>query len=195
MSVFSGKCDLYDGLIMIGEMTNESDFSKLKIRKYTENSYLNEQTFQFENLEDINVTCIKDLVPYYPFIESISCYNDGFRNIILSSRNFVDIEEESHLLYRIKNIKRYLLKCKRNNINPTYEDFCKKFWYASDENLYKIYNRVSEHPYKKNKLEYIKDIHIDLYNHYRKLLFDEMINNGYTEEQSQKWIYEGIKTW
>mgnify|MGYP003298753590 CR=1 FL=1 len=107
MSIFSGKCDLYDGLVMIGKMTDESDFSKLELRKYTELSKLNLETFTFENLEQINVTCIKDLIPYYPFLECISCFSDGYKRIIISERSFIDSEEEEWLLTKVKYIIRY----------------------------------------------------------------------------------------
>lgn len=68
MSKFSGRCDLYDSLIMIGEV---SDFSNVHI-------------FINDNPIELRIDSQKDLIPYYACIASMSVYNNGKYHIRIS---------------------------------------------------------------------------------------------------------------
>lgn len=196
MSLFSGKCDLYDSLIMIRKENDDTDWTKYEIEKYTKDSHLNTETFKFEGLEKITVTCVKDLVPYFPFIECIGISSADHSHIILSEKSFIDSEEEEFMFTKVNSIKRYVNHCKRNGETPEFNDFCKKHWWNdSDTNLETIFERIVEHPYKKDRRWYIKDLHDSMHNYYRKMLYEEMIKYGYSEDESYKWVYEGVKTW
>jgi hypothetical protein len=61
MSKFSGRCDLYDTLIMIGDV---KDFSKVHI-------------FINDNPIELRIDSQKDLIPYYACIPSVSVYSNG----------------------------------------------------------------------------------------------------------------------
>ena len=53
MSLYSGKCDVYDSLVMIREVT---DFSKIKIYRHV------------GEIVPLRIDSQKDLVPFYPFL-------------------------------------------------------------------------------------------------------------------------------
>lgn len=77
MSLFSGKCDLYDGISILG------GFQKFKER------------YPVIHIgEDIVIKYEKpaDLIRYYPHIIAVSC-GDYVR---ISSKSWVDIEEERY---------------------------------------------------------------------------------------------------
>jgi hypothetical protein len=78
MSVFSGRCDLYDTLIIIGEV---EDFSKVHI-------------FINDNPIELRIDSQKDLIPYYACISSISAYDNGEYFIRISGEPCF-LEEES----------------------------------------------------------------------------------------------------
>lgn len=46
---------------------------------------------------DIHFDTILDLIPYYPYIVSMSCSNDGKQIVYISNQSFVDGELEEHL--------------------------------------------------------------------------------------------------
>ena len=55
-----------------------------------------------------------------------------------------------------------------------------------------MYNEIKVHPYAK----YIKGkFHSNWMQHYRDLLVEEMRKYNYTEEQINKWVWEGERTW
>ena len=46
---------------------------------------------------DIHFDTLLDLIPYYPYIVSMSCSNDGKQTVYISSQSFVDEEVDDHL--------------------------------------------------------------------------------------------------
>lgn len=81
MSKFSGRCDLYDSLIMIGEV---SDFSNVHI-------------FINDNPIELRIDSQKDLIPYYACIASVSVYSDGEYFIRISGKPcFLAKEHDFH---------------------------------------------------------------------------------------------------
>ena len=83
ISKFSGKCDVYDSLVMIREV---KDFSKVIIYA-ADNEVI-----------PLRINSKKDLIPYYPYLTSIMCGDSEGNTIIhLSKKSFVDAEEEGIL--------------------------------------------------------------------------------------------------
>ena len=80
MSKYSGKCDIYDSLIMIREMNKDSDWSKVKIKQYT--NELDENGYH--KVKELKINSLKDVVPYFPFIEVSAYYdNTGIFGIVI----------------------------------------------------------------------------------------------------------------
>ena len=46
---------------------------------------------------DIHFDTLLDLIPYYPYLVSMACSNDGKQTIYISSQSFVDEEVDDHL--------------------------------------------------------------------------------------------------
>ena len=46
---------------------------------------------------DIHFDTLLDLIPYYPYIVSMACSNDGKQTVYISSQSFVDEEVDDHL--------------------------------------------------------------------------------------------------
>lgn len=186
MSIFSGKCDIYDEFIAIMKMNNNSDWSKVEIFQYDENH---------KDLQKLTIQNYKDLVPYFPFIVSSSCSSNQSTKAIISNKSFVDMENEEYINRIFKMAKKYYRKCKRQGIEFVPEEAAKKisfFKNANDLEL-EVCKRVKKHPYaKKND---ISGLHNSIYVFYKKKLYDEMIKVGYTKKQTKDWCYQGIKTW
>lgn len=172
MSQFSGKCDLYDWLD-----TDKILFSKLTI--YVGNSK-----------EPLKIDYISDLIPYYPYVISVGGHNtvEKSANLKLMSESWVDYHERELLTSEMNDIKKFYRKCKRLkkefNIKTVQDNVFLLF--GADEGLHKeIIRRVLESGDKAD----VKGLHLPIYEHYRDLLYAEMVNNGYTEDEAKKWIW------
>ena len=182
MSQFSGKCDFYDGFVAIHSDGNEE--------KVVEN--LKKLTLYVRGSDDrehiVNSDTIKDIVKYYPYLESIALYNkdDGFK-IVLSSDSFIDMEEKDHLNWYIEDVYKYWRKCKRRKIPFNVEDCVESSW-RNSELVREIATRVA----KDGKDAEFDDLHLPMHEHYRKRWFEEMVKAGYTEHQAYNWCFKGM---
>lgn len=160
MSQFSGKCDLYDSAVAIGEYDIKN--IKLYLRKGDRNYPL--------KLEEP-----RDLIPYYPYIPFVSCYSDGIYRAYISE-SFVDQEERQLLESQLSWLKREWRKAKRKGeeFNPDRE------WYNK-----KLIERVKEQGEKAT----IDGIHTGMGNHWRKKLAEELAANGYEDREIIMWCY------
>ena len=195
MSMFCGKCDLWDSLVMIREINDESDWSKIKIYQHTPDTYFDETGLHGDILLDIK--CLKDLLPYAAHLIGMS-YGDKDGNYIahISSRSFVDEEEEERFTWILDDIKKIYRRCKRKKIPFELEDVIKELvWQYDSENMKKavetLFNRVKEHPCTKD----ISGLHDNMHQYYRKRLYEDMVEAGYTEDQAHEWVYHHNKTW
>ena len=192
MSEFSGKCDLWDSLVMIRESNDETtDWSKIKIYQHTDESYFDEKGFHGDQLLDIK--CLKDLLPYAAFLTSMAYGNqDGTYICHIGKRSFIDTEEEERFTWYLKDIQKLYRRCKRKKIEFTEEYVMDKMHWWSDKDAIKtLFYRVKEHPYSAN----VKGLHDDMHQYYRKRLEEDMIKAGYTSEQAHEWVYHNNKTW
>ena len=163
MSQFSGKCDLYDDVVMIGKYN--LDQIELFIDK-------NNKTYP------IKLTEPRDLILYYPYVPYASSYHDGkFRAWL--SESYIDVEERNFLKNDLNYLKRLYRRAKRKGekfqINET-----DKRWF--NEALIKRVETLGEKAT-------IDGIHLATSNHYRKRLAEEMEKNGYEDIDIIKWIY------
>jgi len=192
MSVFSGKSDLWDSLVMIRESNDETtDWSKIKIYQHTDESYFDKEGFHGDQLLDIK--CLKDLLPYAPFLIGMS-YGDKDGNYIahISSRSFVDEEEEERFTWYLDEVKKLYRRCKRKKIEFTEEYVLEQLsWLRDTKTVSEFYRRVKEHPTSAK----FTGLHDGIHQYYRKQLAEAMVEAGYTQEQTDEWVYNNNKTW
>lgn len=192
MSVFSGKCDLWDSLVMIREVNDETtDWSKIKIYQHTDESYFDETGFR--NCQLLDIKCLKDLLPYAAFLTGAAYGNaDGTYICYIGRRSFIDTEEEERFTWDLNEIKKLYRRCKRKKIEFT-EDYVlnELSWITNKEPIKTLFYRVKEHPYSAN----VEGLHDNLHQYYRKKLEEDMIEAGYTPEQAYEWVYHNNKTW
>lgn len=158
MSMYSGKCDLYDTIEIFGE-----DYI-LKSKIYIG---FNDKPLNFNN--------IKDLIPYYPHIIYASSGDKTSSIIHLTAESFVDIEEREFLEFRLKEILRIYNRCKRKKIEFKVEDVLKELSIITNQD---ITRELIERVKKKGKKANIDGLHLSSSDYYRKELVEEMKKNG-----------------
>lgn len=94
----------------------------------------------------------------------------------LSSRSYVDIEEEEILQSRLKHIIQVYNRCKKNKTEFLLEDVLKECAIGryNNDTYIELYNRVLKDGKKAN----IDGVHLETYDYFRKNLVDTMIENG-----------------
>lgn len=89
MSRFSGKCDFCDEIQLVGL-----------------DEILNAEVYVGDSTEPLKLTCLADCIPYYPYVIVVSSHTEDGLYIRLTSKSWVDIEEDryghfaSHDYYR-----------------------------------------------------------------------------------------------
>lgn len=161
MSIYSGKCDLYDSAVMIGGY--DIDKIRLFISK-GERSY------------PLRITEPRDLIPYYPYVPYMATGDGQGHWCAWLSDSFIDVEERDHLTWDLNNLIKEYKKCKRKKI-PFEPD---TRWYNTN-----LIQRVKEQGEKAT----IDGIHTRMHNRYRKELAEEMERNGYEDIDIIKWVY------
>lgn len=164
MSRFSGKCDFADSL---------------EIHEYTLEELQNNVIIYIgHNTEPLHIESMSDLIPYYPHIIGLGCYNNIERKseIHLSSESFVDFEERNILEFYLKGLLRIYNRCKRKKIEFNVEDAIKELCWSdwNKPQITELANRVKE----KGKKATIDGIHLTMHEYYRQELVDEMLKNG-----------------
>lgn len=106
-----------------------------------------------------------------------ACDNADSNNsvVCLSSRSFVDEEEEDRLLLYLKQLLRIYNRCKRKKTEFNVEEAVKEVCWLNynKEQITELAQRVKE----KGKKASIDGIHLAMSEHYRQVLVDEMIRN------------------
>jgi len=162
MSQFSGKCDLYDSVVMIGRY----DIDKIQL-------YITKD----ERNYPIKLNEPRDLIPYYPYVPYLSFCHDGVYKAYLSG-SWIDYEETDMLTWQLNDILREYRRCKRKKIPFDTSRL-------SDWNDKRIIERVKEQGEKAT----IEGIHRPMHNHWRKALAEEMERNGYTDAEIINFVY------
>lgn len=141
----------------------------------------------------IKYESLKDLAPYYPYIISLQYYDStdsGNSVIVLSSKSFVDIEEERALKYYLSAILKAYNRRKRKNVpfnkEETLSNIC---WYGINrEPLVELIERVEKY----GKKATYDGVHLDMAQHYRRDLQEEIVRINLEEEKrnGEKQIQE-----
>lgn len=165
MSRYSGKCDVYDSFVMIHNYTDEELKNNVKV-------YLGKSD------TPLKLETMKDLIPYYPHLISVGCYDNAERKSVIhiTSKSFVDIEEQESLEYYLKRIITIYNRCKRKKIEFNVDDvvgqICWMGW--NKVAITELANRVKE----KGKKATTDGVHLTMHERYRRELVDEMIKNN-----------------
>ena len=110
MSQYSGKCDICDHFYM-------RDYDEAALEKEIKNTdfYIHTPNGRKHKLE---INTIKDLIPYYPYLMSVGAFDKstGHSYIEMSSRSFVDREEEEFLSWSLREALAEYKRCKRKKI-------------------------------------------------------------------------------
>ena len=182
MSMFSGKCDFYDGFIMI---SGEGDENKVKENLKGLKLYVRGKDGR-DHL--VKSDTIKDIAKYYPYLESFGCSSDGKRTVHLSSDSFIDQEEKEMRDLKVETVLKYWRKCKREKKEFNEEECLKAMWFTPGDELKEIIHRVAENG---NKAEF-DDIHLPLWEHNRRRWFEALVELGYDELEAYNWCFKGF---
>lgn len=177
MSLYSGKCDVYDSLVMIREVT---DFSKIKIYRHV------------GEIVPLRIDSQKDLVPFYPFLTPMMAGDKDGATVYLSDMSFVDMEESEILERHLNDLKRYWRKCKRKKVQFDDEEALKLIcWFTPQEHDKELVRRVKQDGEKATA----EDVHIDGWDRMRKDLADEMLRWGWDKLKTYTWCYGWSRGW
>lgn len=179
MSKFSGKCDIYDVLIMMSDSIEDIEDRIAKTEFYIYTTDYKKHKLDIRNYHD--------LIPYFPYIEVAGMHSKDESVVVLSSRSFVDIEEEEILTNNLDSLKRYYKKCKRNKMKFIPEEALSHItvFYKNKDYKYELAKRVKELGLKATT----ERIHTDMHERYRKLLYKCMVENGYSEFHAYNWCF------
>lgn len=170
MSKYSGKCDFYDHIEIFGL-----------------DNVLASNIYIGDNPVPLRIDSQKDCIPYYAHLVSMSATTNGVGHIVLSERSYIDVAEETHLSWVLRNAIRYYKKCKRNKIPFTEKECLEKICLFEPRDYEKeIVFRVGMLGTKAT----IEGIHIPSHNEEREMIYDEMINNGYPCLIARYWLWK-----
>lgn len=140
-----------------------------------------------DNLVPLRINNHHDLAPYYPHIMIMGSGENGVWNCRITSRSFVDYEEEERLNWKLRDFNKYRKKCKRNKIPYIESEAIKECCYLQPTDVDKeIAHRVGLYGDKAT----IDGIHDDMHEYYRNKLLEEMIRLGWEERTAKYWIWK-----
>ena len=172
MSKYSGKCDLYDSImIYAGDKDVEEILPKVSI-------YLG------ESIIPLRIDTYKDLIPYFPFVPYICGSDPSGMMLRLPSMSFVDQTEQERVKYAKERVMKDYNRCKR-----AHTDFIPKNYYIDGEIEYVIANDLAAHGKKYIDEKEYRNIDHFLTDFYRKELDVDMINAGWEEPRAFQWVY------
>ena len=140
-----------------------------------------------DNILPLRMESEKDLIPYYPYLESIMVSNKETGGIIrLHTRSFIDEEEEERLTWRLNELKKYWRRCKRRKEPFSTEEALKKICFFDPQDYEKkLVTRVAEF----GEAAIIEGIHDPMHERMRNELYELMIKYGWPEPQAYRWVY------
>ena len=182
MSIYSGKCDFYDGFVAI-RCDGDEQKIKEKLKKLT--LYIRGKDGR-DHL--VKSDTLKDISKYFPYLESMVITDGDTIVCYLSSDSFIDREERENREWKASYILQYWRKCKRNKI-PFTEQGCKQsLWFSDSEEVDEMIHRVAV--YGKNAK--FDDIHFPLWEWNRRRWFEAMVELGWSEQEAYDWCFKGL---
>ena len=182
MSVYSGKCDFYDGFVAI---RCDGDEEKVKEKLKTLTLYIRGKDGR-DHL--VKSDTLRDIAKYFPYLEGMMVSDSDGMKCWLSSDSFIDQEERDSRNWKADYIFKYWRKCKRKKI-PFTEEGCKKeLWFSDSKELDEMIHRVAVDGDKAN----FDDIHFSLWEYNRRRWFEAMVDLGWSEQEAYDWCFKGF---
>ena len=181
MSKFCGKCDFCDHL-WINSNSAEEMIKKLR------NTEVYISTGKDGRKHRLAMETELDAARYYPYLTSMSWGSkDGGDGVILTSRPYIDYEEQEHLSWRIRDVLKYWRKCKRNKIPFNKEECYNKVTFLRDNDsaLKEIICRVAEIGDKAS----FEGIYLPMAELYRKQWYKELVRLGEDPARAYCWCF------
>ena len=170
ISQFSGKCDCYDTF---------SDYTDEQLQK--SRFYIDDQ------IVPLRINNQHDLAPYYAHLICSAGFCDGVSNCHLTNQSYIDIEEEDHLGWKLRDLKSYYRKCKRSETPYVIEEALKKISFFSPKEVdYELAKRVELYGNKAT----IEGLHDTMHECYRNNLLEEMIRLGWEKRKAKYWLWK-----
>lgn len=183
MSLFSGKCDCFDCMVMIGCSNSTKETIEKDVQEYLSKTdiYIGYDNFRLRIKADIKT--YKDLVPCFPKLELMSCGSKDGRTVVLSEYSFAEKENERMWKSNLDTLLRYYRKCKRKKIEFDEATALKMICHLDYKinECVELVNRVKKNGEKAT----IDDLGGGMIEHYRKYLYEECIRVGYNEYESR----------
>lgn len=158
----SGKCDFADHLCIAtdGNPTDE---------------YFKHTKIYVGDAGPLRIDTFKDAIPYFPYLVSTAAHSNGDSVIHLTSESYIDMQEAERRSWDEKSVLKYLKRCKRNKVEPSYEDWAStEYIICNSVQSKEIYRRIAEDP----KDYYLDNIHYNLENGYREALLKYAEKHG-----------------
>lgn len=186
MSMFSGKCDLYDHI----NISLDSKGASL-------NELLDNTSFFIHGKDkrdhELSIKSEKDLAKYYPYLVAMGSFSDGKCTIVLSSDSFIDTEERDRLQWRLDDTLKFWRKCKKSKIEFNVDEYIKHNTYFYRSNLDRQIAEVVLQYGNKTTMDNIKHIHDDIHEYYRNIWYKELLRVGWDEFHAGLWVYGWIR--
>lgn len=189
MSIFSGKCDVYDHFMMFGE---DDNITQKEIDEKIANSKICIRTKDGrEHKLDIKNTY--DLAPYFPYIIGLAISSNENSFMIISSESYVDSEEKSLLEMYLNIMLRNVKKCKRKKQEITEEEILKDIWNRERDYIKRMVDIVKKNGTKTTINDIVAaKIHIPSMERQRRYLYEEMISLGYPRIEAYNWCFNEL---
>lgn len=176
MSKFSGKCDVYDSIVMIREAT---DLSRYKFYIWVGDRY-----------HKLDIKDFKDLSKYYPYLIGVMVADKEGATVVLSQNSFIDTEEREHIGWYLRDALAAYKRAKRKHETFSAEKYCDEYIWEPNKELKRI---VAERVERDGLNANIDGLHDRIHNHFRKEWYEEMVRLGWSEVEAERWVYpDGI---
>ena len=146
--------------------------------------------------EKADIKTERDLIPYYGNMCGIICgtKEDGVikKCLHISSVPYFLTQDWDWTERLYKDIQVLWRRCKRKKIRFTLEYVKEHLWHDDQSCIEPMVEDIKEHPYAKYERG---KFHSNWMQMYRDELVETMREYGYTDEQINKWVWEGLKTW
>lgn len=131
-----------------------------------------------------------DLIAYYPYLVAMMYSNnqDGYGEIHLSERSYIDIAEEENMKWRMDTVKRIWRRCKRKKV-PFDRAAAEKALCTFREPLSNYKKEIIDRVEKLGDKATIEDIHDEWHDKMREEWYELMITNGWDEVVAYRWVF------
>ena len=169
-------------MIVISKYTDKCDFGDTVEIFGTENILSKYNIYIANYIVPLKINSEKELLPFYPYIVAMMTSNI----IMLSSKSYIDEQEEEWLTWDLDYAKKYWAKCKREKKLFNEEECLKKMSWLNIQGYHKqIVDRVKTF----GKKATIDGIHTQYHDRCREKLYEDMIASGWEDSTAYSWCF------